>query len=98
MTADNCSLFLQQTETIDNQDTINFGDNIANLANPIAQELSVMPVSVPLFSHIHTYRIHYSDIIIGAMASQIIGVSIIYSTVCSGHIKENIKVPCDWPL
>ena len=37
-----------------------------------------------------TEEIHYSDVIIGAMASQIAGVSIVYSTVCSGtnQIKQ----------
>ena len=32
-----------------------------------------------------------------AMASQITGVSIVYSTV-QAQIKENIKAPCHWPL
>ena len=27
---------------------------------------------------------HYSDVIMGAMVSQITGVSIVYSTVCTG--------------
>ena len=38
---------------------------------------------------------HYSDVIMSAMASQITGVSIVYSTVCSG--AENIKVSRHWP-
>ena len=29
-------------------------------------------------------NLHYSDVIMGAMTSQITGVSIVYSTVCSG--------------
>ena len=33
-----------------------------------------------------------------ALSSQITGVSIVYSTVCSGEIKKNIKVPRYWPL
>ena len=33
---------------------------------------------------IQSYQIHYSDIITSAMASQITGVSIVYSTVCLG--------------
>ena len=33
-----------------------------------------------------------------AMASQITGVSIVYSTICSGADKKNIKAPCHWPL
>ena len=37
-------------------------------------------------------QFHYSDVIMSAMASQAIGVSIVYSTVCSG------KAPPHWPL
>ena len=49
MTTEYCSLLLQQTEPIYDQDTVNFGDNIANLANPIIlQAISVMPVGVQL--------------------------------------------------
>ena len=40
---------------------------------------------------------HYSDVIIGAMASQITGVSIVYSAVCSSA-DEKIKAPHHWPL
>ena len=37
---------------------------------------------------------HYSDVIMSPMASQIIDVSIVYSTVCfQAQIKENIKAP-----
>ena len=32
------------------------------------------------------------------MASQITGVSIVYSTVCSGADQRNIKDPLHWPL
>ena len=32
------------------------------------------------------------------IAPQIISVSIIYSIVCSGESKENIKAPRHWPL
>ena len=34
----------------------------------------------------------------GAMASQIISLSIVYSVVHSVQIKENIKAPCQWPF
>ena len=34
----------------------------------------------------------------GAMGSQINGVSIVYSTVCSGTDQGNIKAPRQWPL
>ena len=35
---------------------------------------------------------HYNNIIINAMVSQITSISIVYLTISSGHIKENIKV------
>ena len=41
---------------------------------------------------------HDSDLILGVMASQIISVSIVYSTVDQAQIKENIKAPRHWPL
>ena len=41
---------------------------------------------------------HYSDVIVGAMASQITSLTIIYSTVIQVQIKENIKAPRHWPL
>ena len=34
----------------------------------------------------------------GAMVSKITSVKIVYSTVYSGEIKENIKAPLHWPL
>ena len=33
-----------------------------------------------------------------AMASQITGFPIVYSTVCSGAVKKNVKAPRHWPL
>ena len=49
-----------------------------------------------------TFRlmIHYSDVIMGALASQITGVPIVYSTstVCSGTDQRNIKALRHWPL
>ena len=41
---------------------------------------------------------HYSDVIMGTIASQIISLAIVYSTVHSAQIKENIKAPRHWPL
>ena len=44
------------------------------------------PLCVSHFYHTENYSsdIHYSDVIMGAMASQVTGVSIVYSTVYSG--------------
>ena len=33
----------------------------------------------------HWYTVHYSDVMISAMASQISGISVVYSTICSGE-------------
>ena len=41
---------------------------------------------------------HYNDVIMGAIASQITSLTIVYSTVYSAQIKENIKAPRHWPL
>ena len=46
----------------------------------------------------HGVPSHSSDVIMSAMASQINGVSIVRSTVCSDEIKENTKAPHHWPL
>ena len=40
----------------------------------------------------------YNDVIMSAMASQIISVFIVCITVGSAQLKENIKALCDWPL
>ena len=42
-------------------------------------------------------RIHYSDVIMGATASQITSLTIVYSTVYSGA-DENDKASRHWPL
>ena len=47
---------------------------------------------------LHVPDIHYSDIKIGAMASQITSFTIVYSTVYSGAVKDNIKAPRHCPL
>ena len=41
---------------------------------------------------------HYSDVIMGAMASQITSITIVYSTVYSDTDHKNIKAPRHWPL
>ena len=41
---------------------------------------------------------HYNDVIMGAIASQITSLTIVYSTVYSAQIKENMKAPLHWPL
>ena len=46
----------------------------------------------------HFIKFHYNDVIMGAMASQITSLAIVYSTVYSDQIKENIKAPRHWPL
>ena len=41
---------------------------------------------------------HYNDVIMGAMASQITSLAIVYSTVYSGTDERNIKALRHWPL
>ena len=41
---------------------------------------------------------HYSDVIMGTMASQITCLTMVYSTVYSGADQENIKALSHWPL
>ena len=41
---------------------------------------------------------YYSDVIMSAIASQVTGVSIIYSTVCSGTHQRKHQSPRYWPL
>ena len=45
---------------------------------------SYVRIQVELTMTEEYYRNHYSDVMMSPMASQIIGVSIVYSTVCSG--------------
>ena len=42
--------------------------------------------------------VHNDDVMIGAMASQITSLTIVYSTVYSGADQKNIKAPRHWPL
>ena len=42
--------------------------------------------------------IHYSDVIMSAMTFQITSLTIVYWTVYSDAVKENIKGPRHWPL
>ena len=41
---------------------------------------------------------HYGDVIMGAIASQITSLTIVYPTFIQAQIKENIKAPRHWPL
>ena len=44
------------------------------------------------------YHSHYCDVKMGAMASQIISLTFVYSTFIQAQIKENIKAPRHRPL
>ena len=45
------------------------------------------------------FATHYRNVIISVLASQITGVSIVHSTVCSGtDQRKKIKAPRHWPL
>ena len=41
---------------------------------------------------------HYNDVAMGAMASQITSLTIVYSAFIRAQIKENTKAPRHWPL
>ena len=41
---------------------------------------------------------HYDDVIMGAIASHITSLTIVYSIVYQTQIKESIKAPRHWPL
>ena len=41
---------------------------------------------------------HYNGVIMGAIASQITGLTIVYSIVIQTQIKESIRAPRHWPL
>ena len=41
---------------------------------------------------------HYNDITMGSIASQITSLTIVYSAIIRAQIKENIKAPRHWPL
>ena len=43
-------------------------------------------------------KLHYDDVIMITMASQITSLTIVYSTVYSGTDEKNIKSPRHWPL
>ena len=49
-------------------------------------------------SHIISTILHYNDVILSAMASQITSLTIVYSTVYSGADQRNIRVPRYWPF
>ena len=42
---ESCSIYLTVTDMLENKDSVEFGDSIANLANPIVIEMDTMPVS-----------------------------------------------------
>ena len=44
------------------------------------------------------FQQHYTDVIMIAMASEIISLTLVFSTDYSDQIKENIKAQCHWPL
>ena len=52
---------------------------------------------VCVVNRINTKRVHYNDVIMSLIASQITSLTIVYSTVYS-EIKENIKAQRHWPL
>ena len=66
------------------------------LRNVIASRTSSQICNEP--SPVRLADKHYSDVIMSTIASQITGLSIVYSTVYLGANKENVKAPRHWPL
>ena len=56
----------------------------------LCSSLTLWPLVINLYSS--------NEVIMSQMASQITSVSVVCSTICSGAIKENIKVLRHWPL
>ena len=48
--------------------------------------------------NLHTSYAPLGDVIMGAIASQITGLTIVYSPFIQTQMKENIKAPRHWPL
>ena len=66
-------------------------DITSNTAHTLMLLIATSPyINVHIFFKIHfmPFR-HYSDVIMSAIASQITGVTIVYSTVCSGVDQRN---------
>ena len=56
---------------------------------PVKKKYCVLPFPIYL---------HYIDVIMTTMASQITSLAVVYSIVYQAQIKENIKAPRHWPL
>ena len=76
---------------------VTHADLYRHRASPGHKELKYCRSLVIYQTLVTSYLRIYSDVIMGAMASQITSVSIVCSTVCS-QIKENIKTLRHWPL
>ena len=61
--------------------------------------LYLLQTGIGIFRSVEaTDVIHYSDVIMSAMASQITGVSMVCSTVCLGADQRKHQTPRHWPL
>ena len=49
-------------------------------------------------TRINVDHVHYIDVIMATMASQITSLAVVYSTVYSDADQRNIKAPRHWPL
>ena len=56
------------------------------------------PIFMPWPGTRSNVKKHYTDVIMGTIASQITSLTIVYSSLYSGEIKENIKALRHWPL
>ena len=67
-----------------------------------SSHITTQPLKTMLESNREVFKVAFScynsDIIMSAMASQIAGVSIVCSTICSGAHQKNIEALRHWPL
>ena len=72
--------------------------SLTRVGNPNKSVLDVSILKVPALFVTGEMTYYYSEVMMKAMASQITGVSIVYSTVWSGTDKKNTKAPRHWSL
>ena len=76
-----------------------FGINHSGAESGILKEIEAYVMTADVINHVSPAEpLHYNDVIMTAMPSQITSLTIVYSTVYSAQIKENIKAPRHWHI
>ena len=63
-----------------------------------AIKMVYIPLLSPNTEGAFMVSVHYSDVIMGTVASQITNLTIVTQPFIQTQIKENIKAPRHWPL